>query len=36
MTAIIGVSVNTTEEALKACSEGASYLGIGAIFATST
>ena len=33
---IIGVSVATREEALKATGEGADYLGVGAIFATST
>ncbi|KAK1751661.1 putative thiamine biosynthetic bifunctional enzyme [Echria macrotheca] len=34
--AIIGVSASTAEEAVKACREGASYLGIGTVFATST
>jgi thiamine-phosphate pyrophosphorylase len=34
--AIIGVSVGTLEEALRAEEEGASYLGVGSIFATST
>ncbi|KZV80506.1 thiamine biosynthetic bifunctional enzyme Thi4 [Exidia glandulosa HHB12029] len=33
---IIGISVNTVEEALKACEDGADYLGIGAVYATST
>lgn len=33
---IIGVSVRTVEEALKAEKEGADYLGVGAIFPTST
>jgi thiamine-phosphate pyrophosphorylase len=34
--AIIGASTGTLEEALKAEEEGASYLGVGAVFATST
>jgi len=33
---ILGVSVNTIEQALKAQSNGADYLGIGAIFPTET
>lgn len=33
---ILGVSVSTVEEALKAESEGADYLGVGAMFTTST
>lgn len=33
---IIGVSAHNVEEALKAQSEGASYLGVGAAFATGT
>lgn len=33
---IIGVSVATPEEAAKAQSDGADYLGVGAVFATST
>ena len=33
---IIGVSVHTVEEALKAQEGGADYIGIGAVFATST
>ena len=33
---IIGVSVSTVEEAVKAVEEGADYLGVGAIFNTST
>lgn len=33
---IIGVSVNTVAEALKAHEDGADYLGIGSIYATST
>ena len=35
-TKIIGVSVSTLEEALAAQSEGADYLGIGAVFPTMT
>ncbi|KAK1598734.1 hydroxyethylthiazole kinase [Colletotrichum navitas] len=34
--AIIGVTASTVEEALKACEDGADYLGIGTVFATST
>ncbi|KXH30757.1 hydroxyethylthiazole kinase [Colletotrichum simmondsii] len=34
--AIIGVTASTIEEALKACEDGADYLGIGTVFATST
>ena len=34
--AIIGVSVQTLEQALKAQAEGADYLGVGAMFGTST
>ncbi|TAQ90905.1 hypothetical protein B7494_g757 [Chlorociboria aeruginascens] len=34
--AIIGVTVSTIPEALTACREGADYLGIGTMFATST
>lgn len=33
---ILGVSVSTVEEAIKAESEGADYLGVGAMFTTST
>ena len=33
---IIGISVSTVEEAVKAVEEGADYLGVGAIFNTST
>lgn len=33
---IIGVSVHTVEEALSAVSNGADYLGVGAMFSTST
>ena len=34
--AIVGVSVQTVEQAVKAQSEGASYLGVGALIPTST
>ncbi|OHF00133.1 hydroxyethylthiazole kinase [Colletotrichum orchidophilum] len=34
--AIIGVTASTVDEALKACEDGADYLGIGTVFATST
>jgi len=34
--AIIGVSANTLEEAIEACEGGADYLGIGAVYATTT
>lgn len=34
--AVIGVSCNTIDEAQKAAAGGASYLGIGTLFATST
>ena len=34
--AIIGLTVSTIDEARKACSEGADYLGIGTMFATPT
>ncbi len=34
--AVIGVSVNTVADALKAEEEGADYLGVGAVFRTST
>lgn len=33
---IIGASVNDAEQAIKAVSEGADYLGVGAMFATGT
>ena len=33
---IIGVSVHTVEEAVKAQERGADYLGVGAVFTTST
>ena len=33
---IIGVSAHTVEEAIKAQKDGADYIGIGAVFATST
>ncbi|KAK3357442.1 Hydroxyethylthiazole kinase family-domain-containing protein [Lasiosphaeria hispida] len=34
--AIIGVTVSTVEEALRACEGGADYLGIGTVYATAT
>lgn len=34
--AIVGVSVQTVEQALAAQAEGATYLGVGALFGTST
>lgn len=34
--AIVGVSAQTPEQALKAQADGADYLGVGAVFATST
>lgn len=34
--AVIGVTVSTVEEALKACEGGADYLGIGTVYATQT
>ncbi|KAK3944727.1 hypothetical protein QBC46DRAFT_374171 [Diplogelasinospora grovesii] len=34
--AIIGVTVSTIDEALRACEDGADYLGIGTVYATST
>lgn len=34
--AIIGVTVSTVDEALKACAGGADYLGIGTVYATPT
>ena len=34
--AIIGVTVSATEEAQKACKDGADYLGVGTMFATAT
>ncbi len=34
--AIIGVTVSTVDEALKACEGGADYLGIGTVYATPT
>ncbi len=34
--AIVGVTASTPDEALKACRDGASYLGIGTVFATPT
>ncbi|KAK4106556.1 TMP-TENI-domain-containing protein [Parathielavia hyrcaniae] len=34
--AIIGVTVSTADEALKACEGGADYLGIGTVYATQT
>lgn len=34
--AIVGVSVQTLEQALEAQAQGASYVGVGAMFATST
>jgi thiamine-phosphate pyrophosphorylase len=34
--AIIGISAETTEEAVRAESEGANYLGVGPMFSTST
>ena len=34
--ALIGASVSTLEEALKAVEDGADYLGVGAVFKTST
>ncbi|KAK4178462.1 putative thiamine biosynthetic bifunctional enzyme [Triangularia setosa] len=33
---IIGVTVSNVEEALKACEDGADYLGIGTVYATPT
>ncbi|KAJ4391845.1 isochorismatase domain-containing protein [Gnomoniopsis smithogilvyi] len=33
---IIGITANTVEEALKACEQGADYLGVGTIFSTQT
>lgn len=33
---IIGISANSVEEALRACEQGANYLGIGTIFSTQT
>ena len=33
---ILGVSVQTVEQALKAQEQGADYLGVGAVFSTST
>ncbi|KAK2600296.1 thiamine biosynthetic bifunctional enzyme [Conoideocrella luteorostrata] len=33
---IIGVTASSKDEALKACAAGASYLGIGTVYATST
>ncbi|PHH61099.1 hypothetical protein CDD81_761 [Ophiocordyceps australis] len=33
---IIGVSANTAAEAITACREGADYLGLGTVYATST
>lgn len=33
---IIGISANTAEEAVRACKQGADYLGIGTIFSTQT
>lgn len=35
-TKLLGVSVTTVEEALKAETDGADYLGVGAMFATNT
>ena len=35
-TAIIGVSVDNVEEAIKAVEDGADYLGVGSIFRTTT
>lgn len=34
--AIIGVTVGTVDEALRACEGGADYLGIGTVYATPT
>jgi thiamine-phosphate diphosphorylase/hydroxyethylthiazole kinase len=34
--AVVGVSASTAGEALKACRDGADYLGLGAVFATPT
>ncbi|KAL2259963.1 hypothetical protein VTK26DRAFT_6175 [Humicola hyalothermophila] len=34
--AIIGVTVNTVDEALQACEGGADYLGIGTVYSTAT
>ncbi|TDZ74488.1 putative thiamine biosynthetic bifunctional enzyme [Colletotrichum trifolii] len=34
--AIVGVTTSTVDEALKACADGADYLGIGTVFSTST
>lgn len=33
---ILGVSVQTVEQAIKAVNDGADYLGVGAVFSTST
>ncbi|KAK3185434.1 thiamine biosynthetic bifunctional enzyme [Lecanicillium sp. MT-2017a] len=33
---ILGVTASSTEEAIKACEEGADYLGLGTVFATQT
>lgn len=33
---IIGVTASSKEEAIKACEAGASYLGLGTVFATQT
>ncbi|OAA69435.1 thiamine-phosphate pyrophosphorylase [Cordyceps fumosorosea ARSEF 2679] len=33
---IIGVTASTTKEAIKACQDGADYLGIGTVYATAT
>lgn len=33
---IIGISAGNIEEAITACKAGADYLGIGAVYATST
>ncbi len=33
---LLGVSVQTTQEALRAAQDGADYLGVGAMFATAT
>jgi len=33
---IIGVTASSTEEALRACEAGATYLGVGTVYATQT
>lgn len=33
---IIGVTASSKEEAIRACEQGATYLGIGTVYATQT